>query len=289
MCLQKLREGERARKRELTMLVSILLSFSFPASTSLFITALSVINLTSSAYIGFSEVRGKHLLYSKFWNAISSESGRRKGEQITLSSRTGMLFLYTPTFLVGLASFVLFPLQDLRILLLVSAITLHFFKRVLEVLFVHKYSGRMVLDSVIVISSGYFVSFASMIYAQHLTQGSSEPPVDLKYPGILLFLVGISGNFYHHFLLSKLRREEGDKEYRIPKGGLFNLVICPHYLFEIIDLLGISFISQTLYAFCLTLGSVFYLIARSYATGRWYLSKFEDFPEDVKALIPYVF
>ncbi|KAG7948985.1 hypothetical protein I3843_13G037700 [Carya illinoinensis] len=194
------------------MLVSILLSFSFPASTSLFITALSVINLTSSAYIGFSEV-----------------------------------------------------------------------------LFVHKYSSGMVLDSIIAISSGYFVSFASMIYAQHLTQGSLEPPVDLKYLGILLFLVGIIGNFYHHFLLSKLRRGEGDKEYRIPNGGLFNLVICPHYLFEIIDLLGMSFISQTLYAFCLTLDFAFYLIARSYATRRWYLSKFEDFPEDVKALIPYVF
>jgi len=104
----------------------------------------------------------------------------------------------------------------------------------------------------------------------------------------VLFLIGISGNFYHHYLLSKLRGE-GEREYRIPKGGLFELVICPHYLFEIIGFLGISFISQTSYAISFTLGSIFYLMGRSYATRKWYLSKFEDFSEDVKALIPYAF
>jgi hypothetical protein len=53
--------------------------------------------------------------------------------------------------------------------------------------------------------------------------------------------------------------------------------------------LGISFISQTSYAISFTLGSIFYLMGRSYATRKWYLSKFEDFSEDVKALIPYAF
>lgn len=69
-----------------------------------------------------------------------------------------------------------------------------------------------------------------MIYAQYLTQGISEPSFNLEYAGVVLFLVGILGNFYHHFLLSKLR-VKGDKGYKIPKGGLFSLVICPHYLF----------------------------------------------------------
>jgi steroid 5-alpha reductase family enzyme len=146
----------------------------------------------------------------------------------------------------------------------------------------------MILDSAILISLSYFVTTVTMIYAQTLTQGIPEPQVDLKYPGILLFLIGISGNFYHHYLLSKLRGE-GEREYKIPKGGLFELVICPHYLFEIIGFLGISFISQTSYAISFTLGTIFYLMGRSYATRRWYLSKFEDFSEDVKALIPYLF
>jgi len=158
-----------------------------------------------------------------------------------------------------------------------------------QVLFVHKYStSGVVLDSAILISSSYFSATSSMIHGQYLTQGFPEPQVDLKYPGVLLFLLGIFGNLYHHLLLASLRTKS-DKEYKIPKGGLFGLVICPHYLFEVLGFIGILFISQTLYPLCFTVGTIVYLMGRSYATRRWYLSKFEDFPKDVKALIPYVF
>ena len=137
----------------------------------------------------------------------------------------------------------------------------------LQVLFIHKYSSRMILDSVILISFTYLSSTASMIYVQHLTQGFSEPEIDLKYPGIVLFLIGICGNFYHHYILSKLRNE-GEREYKIPKGGLFGLVICPYYLFEILLFIGFSLISQTLHALSITTGIVSYLMGRSCATKR---------------------
>lgn len=146
----------------------------------------------------------------------------------------------------------------------------------------------MALDTSILISSSYFMSTVSMIYAQYLTQGISEPTINLEYAGVVLFLVGIMGNLYHHFLLSKLR-VKGDKGYKIPKGGLFKLVICPHYLFEIIDFVGVTFISPTVYACSFTLGTFFYLMGRSYATRKWYVSKFQNFPKNIKALMPYIF
>jgi len=156
------------------------------------------------------------------------------------------------------------------------------------VLFVHRYSGGMEVESLIPITLSYFTSSVFVIYAQHLAQGLPEPAIDLMYPGLLLFLIGISGNFYHHCLLSKLRSKD-DKEYKVPKGGLFDLVICPHYLFEILGILGISLTAQTLYAFSFFVGTTLYLSGRSYSTRRWYLSQFKDFPKDVKALIPVVF
>lgn len=146
----------------------------------------------------------------------------------------------------------------------------------------------MPIDSAIVISLSYFLSSVSMIYSQHLCGEFSDPIIDLKYAGIAIFLVGIVGNFYHHCILSKLRKE-GEKEYKIPQGGLFDLVICPHYLFEILGFIGISCISQTVYALAFTAGTIGYLTGRSYATRKWYLAKFEDFPKDVKALVPYIF
>jgi hypothetical protein len=121
---------EQLSKGFLTMAASFLLRFIFPPPPSLFITGMSVISLASLAVTGFSEVKGKHLQYSKFWNANPPNNGRK---QIKVSSRTGMLILYTPAFLAGLASFVLFQHQDVRFLLVDAALTLHFFKRVFEV------------------------------------------------------------------------------------------------------------------------------------------------------------
>lgn len=159
----------------------------------------------------------------------------------------------------------------------------------MQVLFLHKYSGSMGLESAITIVLSYTLSTATMIYAQYLSRDFPNPSIDLKYVGFGLFLVGIIGNFYHHFILANLRKD-GDKEYKIPQGGLFDLVICPHYLFEIFGYVGISCISQTLYAFAFTLGTIVYLTGRSYAAREWYISKFGDkFPKHIKALIPYVF
>ncbi|KAF5198641.1 3-oxo-5-alpha-steroid 4-dehydrogenase [Thalictrum thalictroides] len=248
---------------------------------------MSVISFASLANSGFSEINGKHLQYSKFWN-VSSQKPVSKNKKIKLSSRTGMLLFYTPPFLAGLFALTIFPNDGLRFMLVDLALTIHFFKRVFEVLFIHKYSGGMVLDSAVPITLSYFVSTATMIYNQHLTQNLPEPASDLKYVGVALFLLGTIGNFYHHIILAKLR-EKDDNGYKIPKGGLFDLVICPHYLFEILAFVGVSFISQTVYPFAFTIGTSLYLIGRSYATKKWYHSKFPNFPKDVKALIPYVF
>ncbi|XP_058105729.1 steroid 5-alpha-reductase DET2-like isoform X2 [Magnolia sinica] len=266
--------------------MSFLLNFLFPPPPSVYLTAMSVISFTSLSYSGFSEVRGTHVQYSKFWNTAQKKNA---STVMKLSSRTGMLLLYTPAFLAGLASLGLsFVDQRPRSILLCSALTVHFLKRVLEVLFVHKYSGGMDLDSAIVISLSYFLATVNAIYAQHMTLGMPDPPLDLEYAGVVLFLVGIAGNYYHHLLLQKLRGRD-DKGYKIPKGGLFGLVICPHYLFEIMGFVGISFIAQTVFAFAFTLGTVGYLTGRSYATRKWYLSKFPNFPREVKALFPFVF
>ncbi|KAI3991312.1 hypothetical protein MKX01_034631 [Papaver californicum] len=269
----------------MSMVISLFDKFLFPPPPSIFITTMSVITFVANS--GLSELKGKHLQYSKFWNA--DKEAVAKKETSKLSSRTGMLLLYTTDFLAGAISFWLCPNHDFRFLLVNSAVTLHFFKRVFEVLFVHKYSGGMELDSAIVISLSYTLSAISMIYNQHLMQGIPDPQIDLKLLGGVVFLVGIVGNFYHHCILSREILGKSDEGYKIPSGGLFGLVICPHYLFEILIFVGISLMSQTLYPFAFTAGTACYLTGRSYATRKWYLSKFPNFPKHIKALVPFVF
>ncbi|KAI3721704.1 hypothetical protein L2E82_32722 [Cichorium intybus] len=268
------------------MAFSLFQTLLYPPPSSLFVTVMSILSCLSLTNGGYMETKGKHMPYSKFFSVPTSN--KSKVQQTKVGSRNGMLLLYTPAFLVGLGSFAIFSHQDLRSMMVITVLTIHFLKRVLEVLLVHKYSGSMTLETAITISSSYTISTLTMIYAQHLSQEHRGPTIDLKYIGIVLFFIGIVGNFYHHHILSNLRTK-GNREYRIPKGGLFDLVICPHYLFEIVEFIGVSFIAQTMYAFAFTLGTTFFLMGRSYATREWYLSKFgEKFDNNVKALIPYI-
>ncbi|KAL4576686.1 hypothetical protein LXL04_012784 [Taraxacum kok-saghyz] len=256
--------------------------FLFPSPPSLLVNVMSILNLVALMIAGYMEMIGKNKQYAKFFNAAGSNNRK-------LSSKIGMLVFYTPSFFLGVASFVVFPHQDLRFVMVISVLTIHFFKRTLEVLFIHKFSGSMMVEAAITIGLSYFVSTATMIYAQFLSQESPKPAFDLKYVGVAMFLTGISGNFYHHYILSSLRKK-GDKEYKIPKGGLFHLVICPHYMFEIVEFVGVSCICQTGFTCCFTLGTIFLLMGRSYATRKWYVTKFSGrFGRDVKALVPYLF
>ncbi|KAJ0261022.1 hypothetical protein HA466_0042240 [Hirschfeldia incana] len=266
------------------------MSFVYPPPPSMLLNTMSVMGLAALAHVGWSEVRGNHLKYSKFVSS-SSQTQPQKHRFGSFSSRIGMLLIYIPAFLAAAASFFVIPSDDLRFLLLKSALALHFFKRIFEVLCIHKYSGEMAVDTALNVTTSYFSSTVLMLYSQTFTLGLTEPAFDLKLIGVVMFVVGIIGNLYHHVLLAKLRNEEGGKKkvYKIPKGGLFNTVICPHYLFEIIVFWSFFVISQTIYSFSFAMGTTFYLVGRSYATRRWYLSKFDDFPKHVKALVPFVF
>ncbi|GJN10207.1 hypothetical protein PR202_ga28284 [Eleusine coracana subsp. coracana] len=268
--------------------------FLYPSLQSPFVAALSVVSIVTGASICVSELRGENMAYSKFAHVVAATSGREKQWRAgaLLPSRVGMLVAYAPALLAVLASFpVLGAAVGLRGRLLSATLAVHFLKRVLEVLFVHRYSGSMPLASAVTVSTGYLLNSVMMIYAQHLTHGLPDPAVNLLYPGVLVFVIGAAGNFYHHLLLSRLRARTGDsggKGYKIPRGGLFDLVACPHYLFEIVVFLGFAMIAQTVFALAVAISTTVYLAGRSCATRRWYTSKFEEFPTGIRALVPYV-
>lgn len=278
--------------------------YLFQNPPSLYIQGLEIIQLVTGLVLGFTECKDiMHLKYSKFNQGSPSAQ---------VSSRTGMLMLYSPACLI--ASFFLFCKLDwphasillhksgllqlsiisqlhteasIRLLVLTVAVALHFSKRVIEVLFIHRYSGGMAIDSVVLISFIYSFLAACLLYVMQISESLPSPSMNLMPLGILLFIVGMSGNLYHHYLLSRLRKD-GAKGYRIPQGGLFEFVVCPHYLFEIIDFVGLAFISQTALGFCTATTVSLYLLGRSLSTREWYVKKFEGFPSHRKALIPFL-
>ncbi|KAJ6906863.1 hypothetical protein NC652_024308 [Populus alba x Populus x berolinensis] len=61
-------------------------------------------------YVGLSEIRGKHLQYSKFLNVGANNANKK---QIQVSSRTATLIAYKLSFLASAVSLGLFPNEDL--------------------------------------------------------------------------------------------------------------------------------------------------------------------------------
>lgn len=168
--------------------------------------------------------------------------------------------------------------------IVIGSIGLHFSKRVLESLFLHKYSGPTGFATTIAIA--FFYSFAAFFISW--LNIKSIPKIDIWFIlGIILYIIGNVGNFIHHKILVDLRKDS--MEYFIPTGGLFKVVVCPHYLFEVFTWSGIFLFSRHFGALLVLLMIIAYLSARSLKTLKWYKEKFSDFPKNLKAMIPFVF
>lgn len=120
-------------------------------------------------------------------------------------------------------------------------ITLHFLKRELEALFVHRFSSATMPAFNIFKNSGHYWVFGGLNIAYWIykptapTAAPSNPLV--IYTAVLLFIVGELGNLSNHLTLRGLR-SSGGTERGIPKGLGFDLVTCPNYMFEAIAWIG---------------------------------------------------
>ncbi|SMF43542.1 methyltransferase [Pseudobacteriovorax antillogorgiicola] len=201
-----------------------------------------------------------------------------------MSSRLGMFLLYfVPILAADIATFWFVASFDLVKLIIIAAINIHFIKRCLEVLFLHKYSGPINIATVIQIAAAY--SLAAFLLA-YLNQWSIDRIDGLFLLGMVLFAVGQVSNLYHHKLLADLRTD--DNSYKIPTGGLFEFVTAPHYLMELSAWLGVALMSRHLAAYMIFVWTCSYLLARALRTHAWYHEKFADYPDDRRVIVPFI-
>lgn len=125
-------------------------------------------------------------------------------------------------------------------------IVVHFIKRELETLFVHRFSAAtMPLRNIFKNSAHYWVLsgalIAAFIYAPSSATAKAANPL-LLYPGLLFYTIGELGNLQSHLTLMRLR-SSGGTERGIPQGPLFKLVTCPNYMTETISWIGVYLVS----------------------------------------------
>lgn len=250
-------------------------------------TTMAILQLVVTVSCYFDE-RTKPTQYSKF---ASMKDDLMKNP---IPSRLGMLIIYGPSSVVGALILMCELLPPTPVGPLVF---LHFFKRALETLFLHKYSGKMEQECAVAIGILY-VTYAIMVPNYALPEEALDE--QWKTVGYVIFLAGTLGNLYHHYLLTTFRRTNikssssasvsQKSRYPAPVGGLFSLVAAPHYLCELIAWFGIACVAQQANAFLVLSAMSSYLLARAKNTNDYYFEQFdkEEWPLSRKALIPFL-
>eukprot|EP00961_Rhodomonas_salina_P016031 215796-Rhodomonas_salina.1 len=241
------------------------LSFEFASAgecawyASLFLAVLAPVTL-------HAELSGQNSGYSKF-----TSNGPDKS--VPIPTRVGMFFLYFCPLIVALAVHFSAVESSTYNNVVVLNIAAHFVKRIAEVLFVHKYSGSMNVNTTILIALVYCLhSFANSYTAQYDMPLEHQPSSWQQQVGFLVLWFGEFGTVYYHNLLANLR-QPGDKRYKVPSGGLFKYVCCPHYLFELIAFIGLAILSNHVVGITTVISMTGYLLGRSAATLKWYQEK----------------
>jgi 3-oxo-5-alpha-steroid 4-dehydrogenase 1 len=103
--------------------------------------------------------------------------------------------------------------------------------------------------------------------------------------GIAIFIIGYIINQYHDRILIRLRISN-TKGYQIPQGGLFRYISCPNFWGEIIEWAGFAILCWSLPALAFFVWTVVNLVPRALDHHKWYLKKFDDYPNERKAVIP---
>lgn len=106
--------------------------------------------------------------------------------------------------------------------------------------------------------------------------------------GVALFAAGFIIHVRADHELRKLRKP-GEIGYRIPRGGLFNLISSPNYFGEIAEWTGWALATWSLAGLGFAVFTAANLVPRAHANRAWYLATFPDYPRSRKRIIPFVY
>jgi len=146
---------------------------------------------------------------------------------------------------------------------------LHFIKRELETMYLHKFSANT-MPAFNIFRNSYFywvhagLHSAYSVYAPGALASRDHLGL-LDYVGLALFVNGEIANFIVHEHLAGLRKP-GGTEKGIPHCIGSNLVTCPNYMFEVISWIGVILISRSWAVVLFILIGIFYM--RDWSRGK---------------------
>lgn len=211
-----------------------------------------------------------------------------------------------------------------RSLFLLLLMEVHVFRRLCETIYVFNYSSSARMHIFGYLTGLFFYTaaplslfcdcasevfkFAATQVAEFIVKGRGQMPdteFDLwgyvnpflklgwcQWIGASIFMWGWIHQHHCHAILGSLREQsEQSDEYVIPYGDWFKFVSSPHYLAEIVIYTGLVVASggADLTIWLLWGFVVANLVFAAAETHRWYLRKFDNYPKNRRAIIPFVY
>lgn len=108
------------------------------------------------------------------------------------------------------------------------------------------------------------------------------------YVGLFMFLTGAFINLKSDSILIHLRKP-GETGYKIPRGFLFQYISSPNLFGEIIEWSGFAIMAWNVPALSFAVWTYANLVPRAKNHHDWYKRNFDDYPEERKAVFPFIF
>ena len=162
---------------------------------------------------------------------------------------------------------------------------IHYFNRTIIFPFRIKTKGKK-MPLAIVLSAFFFNIVNGLINGYFLSNINFHSVSIFLISGFLLFVLGLYINISSDNKLIKLRKIK--KGYFVPKGGLFKYISCPNFFGEILEWFGFALMTFNIGSLSFFIWTCCNLIPRALAHHTWYKNKFNEYPKERKAILPFL-
>ncbi|XP_063983194.1 very-long-chain enoyl-CoA reductase [Diachasmimorpha longicaudata] len=169
--------------------------------------------------------------------------------------------------------------------------SIHYLKRILETLFVHRFSHTTMPLRNLFKNCSYYWLF-TMYVAYHVNHPLyTSPSGAASAIGLVIFIICELGNLAIHLALRDLR-PPGTTVRKIPQASgnpltaLFNSVSCPNYTYEVGSWIGFTIMTKCLPAALFTLAGAYQMSIWALGKHRAYKREFPNYPKNRKAIVP---
>ncbi|MBM3405405.1 MAG: DUF1295 domain-containing protein [Bacteroidetes bacterium] len=208
-----------------------------------------------------------------------------------ISNRLGWILMEVPALGVFVICFLINGWNHLFINWLFFTLwVIHYTNRSLIFPFRIKTSGKKMPVVIVVMAFGFNLvnGFINGYYLGNLhayTLNWLNHP--LMILGLVLFLTGIAINWKSDSMLIRLRAN-GSQGYKVENSWLFKYISCPNLFGEIVEWGGFALMTWSLPGLAFFVWTLANLLPRALAHHRWYQENFDDYPQERKAVIPFI-